>query len=430
MNNGIHIVHLYADSANEWNCSQWRCLIPADAVNEAYEAGKTPNTVKLWHMPTAMDWHHPKVQKELGMADVIVFQRNVIAKEIWDVMDYWRALGKAVIVDSDDHYPALPPSNPAFQYWIRNLPGLDPAPVDAFAEGLKHADAFTSPSKIILRDWEHIIPGYWVPNWTRGKWYEGLAQKPHGAPDIEFGYVKKPDMEEVELKGTFRPDSEGQIIIGWGGSISHVDSWIYSGAIEALDRIFEKHPKARLKFCGFEQRLDYLLNRWGDRVVRQPGVRPEHWPQVVSTFDIGVAPLDMRQLEPWREGAPVASYDERRSWLKAVEYLCAGVPWMASKSLTYADLARHGKVVDNTADAWFAALDGMITRLPQVKAEAWAKRRWAMKHVTFEANVNAYGDIMTRILNEKHMRAGATLPGIVYVAQKQTPIAAVAGAAA
>jgi len=421
MNNGIHIVHLYADSAEEWNCSQWRCLIPADSVNAAHEAGKTPNTVKLWHMPTALDWHHPKIQKELGMADVLIFQRNVVFKGIWDVMDYWRALGKAVVVDSDDHYPALPPSNPAFQYWIRNLHGLDPEPVAAFAEGLKHADAFTSPSKVILKDWEHIVPGYWVPNWTRGKWYEGLQQKPVGAPDLTFSYEKKPDTDEIAIKAAARPESEGQIIIGWGGSISHVDSWIYSGIIEALDRIFEKHPTARLKFCGFEQRLDYILNRWGGRVIRQTGVRPEHWPQVVGTFDIGVAPLDTRPLDPpWREGAPGASYDERRSWLKAVEYLCAGVPWVASQSLTYANLARHGKLAANTADGWFAALDRMITCLPQAKADAWEKRRWAMKHVTFEANVNAYGDIMTRILNEKHMRAGARLPDIAYVMQKQT----------
>ena len=49
-----------------------------------------------------------------------------------------------------------------------------------------------------------------------------------------------------------------------------------------------------------------------------------------------------------------------------------------------------------------------------------------MKHVTFEANVNAYGDIMTRILNEKHMRAGARLPDIAYVVQKQAAGAAAA----
>ena len=55
---------------------------------------------------------------------------------------------------------------------------------------------------------------------------------------------------------------------------------------------------------------DFVLKRWGDRVIRQAGVKPEHWPLVLSTFDIGVAPLETLPLDPpWREGAPLASYD-------------------------------------------------------------------------------------------------------------------------
>lgn len=417
---GLHIMHLYADSPSEWNCSQWRCLSPADALNSEHAAGRTPHTAKLYYMPTALEWDNPQVQKQLGAADVLVFQRNVIVPEVWRAMDYWRALGKPVVVDLDDHYPDLPPSNPAHAYWINNKPEMDPHPVAALAEGLRHADALTSPSKVILADWAHIVPGYWLPNWTRRAWYENLIQKPVGAVDILF--TSRAEDGKAVVEGHEREGSAGQVMLGWGGSISHVDSWLYSGVIEALDRIFEKYPQARLKFCGHEGRLDGVFARWGDKVVRQEGVTSEHWPMVVATFDVGLAPLDCRPLDPpWREGAPVASYDERRSWLKGVEYLSAGVPWVGSRSATYADLDRWGRLVPNTADGWFAALDHKITYLAMEKAQAWERRRWALKHVTFEPNAGLYGETFARIIAEKMVRSGTKFPGVRYVEKAAVP---------
>ena len=413
---GLHLIYLYADTANEWNCSQWRALSPSDCINAEHEAGRTTMTAKLYFMPTALNWRHPEVTRQIGRGDVLIFQRNVIVPEVWEAMDYWRALGKAVIIDLDDHYPGLPPSNPAFPYWIINKVGIDPAPIEALAEGMRHADALTSPSKVILQDWSHIVPGFWLPNWTRRAWFEGLDQKPMGAPDLELFYGATPEGKPETIMNRVRPDTVSTVVIGWGGSISHVDSWLFSGIVEALDRIFDKHKNARLKFCGYEQRLDFVLKRWGDRVVRQPGVKPEHWPVVLSTFDIGVAPLETAPLDPpWREGAPIASYDERRSWLKTVEYLTAGVPWVASKSLTYNDLAHLGRIAENTPDSWYAALDDTIKNLAAQKSIAWERRQWALKRLTLEGNIGKYQGIIERIVADSQTRKGAQLPGVIYV---------------
>ncbi len=361
-------------------------------------------------MPSALDWNNPRVQHELGLADILIFQRNAISPEVYNAMDYWRALGRAVAVDLDDSYPQLPPSNPAFHYWIRNRTDLPVEPVEALREGLKHADALTSPSKTLLGDWADVVPGYWIPNYARRLWYEPLRQKPVGACDIIVAHNEK-----GEAVATQRPGSENWVILGWGGSISHVDSWVYSGIIEALDDLFEKWPNLRLKFCGHEARLDYLFNRWGDRLIRQDGVRPENWPSVVSTFDIGLAPLDLRPIEPFREGGPVASYDERRSWLKAVEYLCAGVPWVATQSRTYEALGRWGTLVENGKDAWYKALDHKITHLTAEKQLAWEKRRWAFKNLTAEARAGEIADIYGRIIAERMVKSGSRLPEVLYV---------------
>ena len=354
------------------------------------------------------------------MYDVIVFQRNLIVPEVWSAMDYWRAIGRTVVADWDDHYPDLPPSNPAHEYWIRNRAEMKITPIEALAEGLSHADAYTSPSKVLIKDWEHIVPGYWIPNYTRRTWYENLQQKPIGGNDFQFEYRAQSKSEPPEFFGVSRPESAGERILGWGGSISHVDSWIYSGIVPALDLLFEKWPNLRLKFCGHEGRLDYIFQRWGERVIKQLGVKPEHWPQVVSTFDIGLAPLDTRPLDPpWRPGAPVASYDERRSWLKGIEYLSAGIPWIGSDSLTYTDLRRWGTLVKNTPEDWFAAIDKKLTYLEAEKKLAWERRRWALKHVTMEANVNSVADVYGRIIADKSTRIGARLPGITYIERKK-----------
>lgn len=417
---GLHIVHLYADSPGEWNCSQWRCLTPADAINAEHAAGRCPHTAQLFYLPSAVDWHNPQVQKVLGRGDVLVFQRNVITPDVWQAMDYFRAIGKAVCVDIDDHYGDLPASNPAHAYWITNKNQLNPDPVTALTEAMRHADALTAPSKVLLADWAHVVRGYYLPNYTQRGWYEALMQKPLGAPDLVFGYDAA-----GALASQARDNSAGWLTLGWGGSISHVDSWLYSGVIEALDAIFAKWPNARLKFCGHEGRLDYVFERWGERVVKQAGVKPEHWPMVVSTFDVGLAPLDTRPLDPpWRAGAPVAAYDERRSWLKGVEYLCAGVPWVATDCATYTDLRRHGTLVENTAEAWFKALDHKLTHLAAEKQLAWEKRGYALRKFTMEANANAVGDVFGRIIAEKQAKNGARLPGVRYVAAPAQGVAA------
>lgn len=288
---------------------------------------------------------------------------------------------------------------------------------------MKHADALVSPSKVLLKDYEHIIPGFHLPNFPERAWYEPASPKKYGSPALLFAYELK-DSQPL-FTGREIPDSSDWITFGWGGSISHVDSWVYSGAVEALARIFKEFPLTRLKFCGHEQRLDYLWEKieaeTPGRIIRQAGVRPEHWPYVVSSFDVGLAPLDMRPVasntgkpgeEMWEGGT--YSYDERRSWLKGVEYLCAGVPWIGTKSATYIDLQRHGELVENGEENWYQAMKGMIENIESRKKFAADKKKWALKKYSMEQNVQAYVDVYERIGNLKRSKISGTLPNIQW----------------
>lgn len=420
----MHFLFLYADSDSEWNCSEWRAKIPSDSINAEYEAGRSSHTAQLIYLPSAMDYHHPKVQQIFGKADAIIFQRNVITPDTWAAMDYWRSLGKIVTVDLDDAYPSLPPSNPAHPFWIlnrANLPSGDP--VADLCHAMSHADALVSPSKVLLKDYEHLIPGFWIPNWPRRMWYQQTNPKPLNTQDVEFGYSKetKDGQQVLAFNGKGRENSEGWVVFGWGGSISHVDSWVYSGIIEALDKIFDEFPNVRLKFCGHESRLNYLFDKWGDKVIRQSGVKPEHWPFVVASFDCGLAPLDMRPVASntlkegeakWEGGE--FSYDERRSWLKGAEYICAGVPWIGTRSATYNELKQHGILVENGAENWYHALKDMIDNLASRKRLAAEKKKWALKKLSMEANVRLYAEVYERIGNLKRSKAGTMLPNLIW----------------
>jgi len=416
---GLHAVFLYADRAEEWNCSEWRCHLLANAINSRHEANPKgfPHTANLYSLRTSLALHHPLVQRKIGEGDIILFQRDVIDGSVNDAMEYWRAVGKTVVVDMDDHYPGIPPSNPAHPFWIMNIAGLDPPPVDRMIEGLKHADALISPSHEILKDWAHIIPGYYWPNYPGEGLYKDVEPKPPGAPDMVIDYEHK-DGEKPALRIRERKDTRGRVCIGWGGSISHVDGFLYSGVLPALKRVLKDRPQAFFKFCGSESRLDWLLKDIPeDQFMRHGGVSAEHWPLVVSTFDIGIAPLDMRPTETFNGGDnPGKSYDERRSWLKLVEYLCAGIPFVATDGAPYAELGRFGKLVENTEEAWYQALISRVDSLAHFKTEAKERRKWALSHLTIEANADRLIDLYSRIQAEQQSRRqNARLPETIYV---------------
>ena len=367
-------------------------------------------------LQSSLQYHHPKTQEILGAADVIIFQRNVILEEVWNAMRYWRALGKIVLVDIDDHYPALPGSNPAYKFWIKNAHNLDPNPIERFRIGLSHSDGLISPSRIILKDWENEVRGYYWPNYAQIGNYAHLQPKRIGQPDTLFHYDVS-DPEKPVLQRSPQQGTADKVVIGWGGSISHVDSFIYSGVLEALQRLMEENDKVIFKFCGHEQRLATWLDKLPQKQLQiQGGVSLQHWPEVVASFDIGIAPLDLRPVEA-KTGNEHGeySYDERRSDLKLVEYLCAGVPFVATRSAPYKKLGRHGKLVGASADEWYEALKARVESLQHFKKDAQDKRGWALKKLTIEANVKRLIRFYQGIGLDVETSKGTRLPDAIYL---------------
>jgi len=332
----MRIVLVHADTDSEWNCSQWRI------VNPAYGLRRIGVDVEVLDL---LGWQSANLQG----ADAVVLQRNVFGDNL-KTLEKWRGLGVPVYIDLDDAYQMLPETNVARRFWIENVNGFNPSPIEQLRYGLSISSGLTSPSKLLLDDWA-APEKVWLPNYVRAEWYRNVARRPH----------------------------EG-VVIGWGGSMSHADSWRYSGAVAALVEACRCYSFVRVAVCGNDRANFDMLHEIPPRQkFWVPGVPQDEWPRLLAQFDIGLAPL-------WSE------YDRRRSWLKVVEYACAGVPCIVSKSDPYADLTDWSLQV---TDDWLPALCEMIDNIDTYRTVATGRRVDAVLQFSIEANAGKWIEGLT-----------------------------------
>jgi len=157
--------------------------------------------------------------------------------------------------------------------------------------------------------------------------------------------------------------------------------------------------------CGNDNRIYEQLPVPAENKLFQPGVMPQNWPKIVQTFDIGVAPL-------------FGPYDQRRSWIKGLEYLLAGVPWIATGGEPYTDIKQLGVLVPvGNTEAWTTALTAKIEHIANEQADAQAKltiaRQWLMDN-QLDHYERVYGEIIA-----KFRATGARLPRLFFVTGKE-----------
>ncbi len=331
------------------------------------------------HVSGFCDYLNPAIQDIIMRSDIIAFQRNLVAQEVFDAIEYWKGMGKPVLADLDDAYQILPISNPAWHFWIENSTSRDPDPLIWLERGLGICGNLTSPNRNILNDWKHVCKGYFLPNFANGDWYRNLPD--HAA-----------EKERVGLAG--------RTIIGWGGSVSHYDSWWGTGIREAAARVCQRHPEVVWMICGNDPRIIGQLPVSPTQKYNQVGVAPQDWPKVVNLFDIGVAPL-------------FGPYDQRRSWIKGMEYLLAGVPWIGTRGEPYSDLAESGTLIGNGVDSWEMALETKLSNLKQEQEAARAKIPYAQSEFLIENRLDVYEQVYNSIIQDFH--GGGRLAQIYHV---------------
>ena len=326
------VTYVYADTKEEWNCAEWRCSVPARAINRT-------GTHKAYMIDIeSFVKRSDAIDQICAESDIIVIQRNLFGP-VLATIQHWKAYEKTVIVDFDDAYDLMPAAVKNYEFWIEGVQKrrgldnrvvaqkIDPPPLTQFKWGLRLVDAATTPSTRLAEDWRSFTSIYNVPNYI-----------------------------ELDRYIDVKPEAHDWITIGWGGSLTHLQSFKDSGVLSALRRVCLQRPNVRVMICS-DIRIYEALNIPEEQKTFNPWVAAVDWPSQLAQFDIGIAPL-------------AGAYDQRRSWVKALEYLVMRIPWVASDGPPYHQMRSYGWLVNNTPNAWERILLDMVDHIDDYKAEA------------------------------------------------------------
>jgi hypothetical protein len=328
----VNITYVYADSKEEWNCAEWRCAVPARAIQQS---GR--HTARMIDI-VSFAYNTPEADEICKSSDVIVIQRNLF-EPVMKTVQHWKAMDKIVIADFDDAYNLMPPAVKNYRFWIEGLMDntenpsgppikITPPPLAQFKLGLRVVHGATVPSEQLVNDWSGITDVHLLPNYIELERYINIAPKPHDG-----------------------------IIIGWGGSLSHFHSFKESGVLKALQRVCQARSNVKVLICG-DRRVFDLMPIAPEQKMFQPWTAIDYWPQLLSIFDIGIAPL-------------YGQYDQRRSWIKILEYMVMKIPWVASDGPAYQSLRPYGWLVKNTPNGWERILLDLVDHLEDYRDEAF-----------------------------------------------------------
>jgi hypothetical protein len=367
----VNILYVVADNReNEWNSSEWRCAIPMRCIAALKGHGAAMITIPQFEKSLEVGTSE---MATVSMCDLIYFQRNMSRPESFRAAKYWQGTGRPVIVDIDDDYLGLPAANPAYLYWYGN----NGANIKALMQYVPQMDLLTSPNKLILEKWRKVgvQNTLWLPNYAQGTWFENAQKQPH----------------------------EG-FWVGWGGSASHYDTWFRSGCAEGVKLALAKLPDARFVMMGTDKRVLDMIDVPAEQKVYAGCIMPKEifkWPQALAQFDLNLCPLG-------------GTYDQHRSWIHALESMLAHVPFVCSRGVPYAELGKFGKVVDDSPQEWCNAIveaHDHYERWTELAHEAYKQGI----QYTMEARATEYVIIMNKLAEERRVRVGARMPGIMVV---------------
>lgn len=316
------ILFVFADNPVEFNTSNWRMIIPATALKEAGVA-----ETQLMYIGMFQNFAGGEAAEKCEWADIIIVERNFFSETL-PAVAYWIARGKKVVANFDDAYNYITPDNQSYPFWGEGKATMmsdgqkfdikvDPPPLFQFKKGLALCGAALLPSRKLMLDWSNVCNTYYLANYMNTKKY------------------KRKEIKKKE-----------KLIIGWGGSLSHFKSFKDNSVIPAIYRIIEEYPDTRVMICGDKKVFD-LFELTNKNKMWQNFVPFDYWSEVVRKMDVGLAPLS-------------GEYDKRRSWIKPMEYMITGIPWVASDNGAYDEIRQYGKLVDNTEDAWYNAIKETI----------------------------------------------------------------------
>jgi hypothetical protein len=334
-------------------CTQVRMVVPAFNLNkighqvmvgeigwkdgEGFIAVKPIERLKAQHRSVIKnyDWCFDKL-------DVVIL-KLFMHKDAKKYIELARSCGQTVIIDTDDHFEQLPEDNLAF---ITTDPVRSPdnnrqhlISTYSAADGIIASTKFLEQRMLQYNDTVYRVQNYLDPSTFMYR-LDMAGNKP------TIGWVGMMMWRVEDLKHIAGPM---KTILEQNDLKFH-----HSGIM--LDR-----PKWIAEAFNIDE----------SRVTGYTGSRPQYYSNIFMPIDIGVVPLTGNQ------------FNEAKSNLKGLEYALSGVPFVASDTQEYRDLADMGvgRIAKSSKD-WIKHLKKLID--PDIREE---ERRNNFKIVAENFNI-------------------------------------------
>jgi glycosyltransferase involved in cell wall biosynthesis len=330
----MRVVYFYGDLPIELNCSIFNCFNPVKAINKLGGEHKAD----LLHISKFVE-NSTETRELIDKSDLLVLERNLFS-DVLTMAAYWTARNKNLIGIWDDSYDKMVNTNVSWGFWTNGdvsakdengkevVGKMLPPPLTQFKLTLKLLKGAQVVSKKLAEDWSVYTRTYHVNNYLNMDRYK-------------------------DAKPLYKHDD---IYLLWVGSLSHLYSFQNSNILRALKKICKTYKNVKV-LIGGDKRVYDVLDLGTDKKLFQSFVPEDMFASLLKTATIGLAPLS-------------GAYDERRSWIKCLEYQVLKIPWIASNLCTYDELKDYGMLVENTWQAWEHGLSEMIDHLPTYQEKA------------------------------------------------------------
>lgn len=314
--------------ADKGGCGFYRLIWPARALNaetssmevEVVEVDDPRAKLKTLMMDDASG---PHVYGLLAPpdCDVLVLQRP-LNQLLAEAIPYIQAKGIAVVVELDDDFETIHPDHANY---YRTRPRWSPESNWMWLkEACRQADLVTVSTPALAAKYAKHGRVRIIPNYLPDMWFRLPRRTPNETPVVGWAGQVSAHPNDLKQVGTAVRDA-----VAGGADVACVGT----GASVARD--------------------------FGVEEVRASGWVPlPDYPRAIQAFDVGLVPLDL------------TPFNEAKSNLKGLEFAAAGVPFIASPTGPYRELAINLDVGELAVRAeWGRRLSRMLAS-PDHRAES------------------------------------------------------------